>query len=68
MKSETITWLPPSPPPDTDRSVLVQFKQDDGSFTWPGWYQRGTWLDSTGFPIVLTEVLAWAEMPKGVTP
>ena len=77
MDTETINWhqLPSDGLPDADMNVLLQISFPDGgrdgeaSEVWPGWLDAGHFVDaSSGRPVPLARVMAWADMPAGPTP
>jgi hypothetical protein len=71
MKTETITWheLPADGLPDSEITVLLQVRNpdDDGTEVHGGWLGEQDWCDITGYPIQAHRVVAWADVPAGVT-
>jgi hypothetical protein len=71
MKTETIQWheVTTDPLPDAEITVLMQIRDFDGDSTEviTGWLGEQHWCDITGYPIQPQRVLAWADVPAGVT-
>jgi hypothetical protein len=72
MKTETITWheVTTDPLPDAEITVLMQVSYtEDGGGTEviTGWLGEQHWCDITGYPIQPQRVVAWADVPAGVT-
>lgn len=68
--TESVTWLSPALPPDTDRNVMLSLDESPENPTWPGYFGIGfsgdrVWHMADGSEIRAEYVLAWAEMPKG---
>jgi|JI102314A2RNA_FD_contig_51_4458882_length_2336_multi_2_in_0_out_0_3 hypothetical protein len=49
---EALEWLPASPPPDADTTLLLWIVYEDGDADWAaGWWDGEVWRDaSTGGP------------------
>jgi hypothetical protein len=71
MKTETIQWheLPQDGLPDAETTVLLQIRNPDGDGTevHGGWLGADDWCDIMGFPLDAARVVAWADVPAGVT-
>ena len=71
MKTETITWheVTTDTLPDAETTVLMQVREHDGDSTEviTGWLGEQDWCDITGYPVQAHRVVAWADVPAGVT-
>jgi hypothetical protein len=71
MKTETLTWheLPQDGMPDAETTVLMQVRYFDGDSAEviTGWLGEDDWCDITGYPLDAARVVAWADVPAGVT-
>lgn len=71
MKTETIQWheLPDDGMPDAETTVLLEVRDLDGSASdvVTGWLAESGWVDIGGYPIKPERVVAWAEMPGGIS-
>jgi len=72
MKTEQIQWheLPDDGLPDAETTVLLEVRDCDGPGTevWPGFWSGERWVDcSNGWPIGAGRVVAWADVPAGIT-
>lgn len=66
MSTATITFFPPSPPPDAEADVLASVMRSDGEIeVWEAHYEDGQWFSSNATPIY-QPVVSWAHKPGGV--
>jgi len=74
MKTEQIQWneLPADGLPDADITVLAEIRNpdgaDDGTEVWPAFWSGERWVDAgSGYPIQGRRVVAWADVPAGLS-
>ena len=74
MKHEKITWheLPADGLPDAEVTVLAEIRNpdgaDDGTEVWPAWWDGEKWREAgSAITIEPPRVVAWADVPAGVT-
>lgn len=68
----TLTWHPPTNPPDADTNVLVGLNVEGIRTSCEGFlstdmHDQACWYDVTAQPIEHRHVTGWAEMPEGPT-
>jgi hypothetical protein len=72
MKTEQITWheLPQDGMPDAEVTVLAEIRDPDGDGTevWPAWWDGKMWREAgCAIRVEPHRVVAWADVPAGVT-